>query len=218
METEIPSCLSSDNVSPFDLYAKLLIQLDHLQNVFLVDRLVDRGQAYQSTELLQVSIDVISIIMVFWTHQNLLTGFRYDNEWLVMGVARPAAGILCLELVQAAAVPPSHTSKRSPLAVSRSVMIKNLSMLAGFLNWMRPLVGERKTCSSLETMVRHVLDHTLDAPASGGEAVVPTAQITVDRGAEYAKMTNETWDGWNLDLLDTFDWMRSDFDISSTVT
>jgi hypothetical protein len=66
------------------LYFKLLMRLEHLLNVFFIERLLLKhgGHAPQS-EILSVSFDMLTYTLPFWTHQDTLLPLRGDCEWLV---------------------------------------------------------------------------------------------------------------------------------------
>jgi hypothetical protein len=116
-------------------------------------------------------------------------------EYKVMAFAAPAGGILCMELLK----PAQQTSARG---ISRSSIIQQLSLLVGFLGWVKPCAPNSDICNSCKTVIQHVLDQTLNGlPAS----IEPTLD-TLDFDLSSSNLN----DYFNFGLLDTFDWLRSD--------
>jgi hypothetical protein len=192
--------ITNRNISGPMLYAKLLIQLEHLLNLFFIERLLNKVENVTlSTSLVQLSLEIVSLTLIFWTHKDKMTGLHDDYEWLVFGFASPAAGILCLELLR----PYAGNIDSGPAlpGVSKSDLIQNLSLLNGFLGWIEPLMpGRRLTGSFVQRVIQRVLDQTLNHPIESAARSIST----MDWGAEMGLDMNEL----SFDLLDTFDWMR----------
>lgn len=111
-----------------------------------------------------------------------------------MAYGAPGGGILCLELLR----PTFHGSHPKNSKLSRSSIVQNLSLLIGFLDWVRPSAPNGDLCADCLVVIRRVLDHSLNTMLDGGGAL-----DTLDWGLE-------TQLDFNFDLLDTFDWMRAD--------
>ncbi|KAK8039092.1 hypothetical protein PG993_007503 [Apiospora rasikravindrae] len=108
--------------------------------------------------------------------------------------------------------PPPPTSSSSAAAEAtdfgskpppkRSQIIQQLSLLVGFLEWIRPAAPNSELCQTVARIIRHVLDQTLDGPPRGiggpEDAVVDWG--TVDFATDVSNY-------FNFDLLDTFDWL-----------
>ncbi|KAJ6788632.1 hypothetical protein PWT90_09442 [Aphanocladium album] len=186
--------VANDDVSGATLYAKLLIRLEHLQNMFLIERLLCAAEKTTlSRELLQVSVKLVSTTLIFWTHKDRMIS-KYNMEWIVMGYAAPAAGVLCSDLLR-----PRAESAAWAADTSRAEVIQMLCLLCGFLDWMKPLAPNRDLNSSVRRVIQRVLDETLNF---SGSALEPVAD-TVDWGAEMEINMND----FGFDLLGTFDWM-----------
>lgn len=189
-----PEDIEDRKLSGPTLYAKLLIELEYLQNIFLIERLLCRVDSTSlSSELLQVSVKMVSTTLFFWTHKDKVIGL-YDLEWIVMGYAAPAAGVLCLDLLR------PHTDDSALVScTSRCEVIQMLCLLGGFLDWIKPLTPNRELCSCVRRVIQRVLDETLNFSAHSLEPVVDT----MDWGAEMEIDMN----GFGYDLLGTFDWL-----------
>ena len=73
-----------DRVLSFeDLYARILVRLEHLQSLFFVERLMLRHGHPDDGRLLTISFEMVTLTQVFWTHQDRFMSIRRDLEWLV---------------------------------------------------------------------------------------------------------------------------------------
>ncbi|KAI1149454.1 hypothetical protein F4825DRAFT_464094 [Nemania diffusa] len=180
------------------LYWKLLMRLEHLLNLFFIERLLLK-LGYAQGELLSVSFDMITYTLPFWTHQDTLLPLRGDCEWLIMAFGVAAGGILCQELLK----PTLHNDPK----ITRSSLIQKLSLLVGFLDWIRPTAPNGELCGKCKTIIKHVLDQALNAPTPGyGSA--PGAALDWDFTTQV---------DLDFDLLDTFGWARSEPSLSQQI-
>ncbi|ROW04898.1 hypothetical protein VMCG_04902 [Cytospora schulzeri] len=188
-------------VTSSELYAKIVIHLEHLQNLFFISRLLIKWGYSNHAELLKVSFEMVAVTLVFWTHMDRLAGLHGDFEWLVMAYAAPAGGILCNELLG----PPQHIHIAG---MTRSSIIQQLSLLNGFLDWVSPSAPNGDLCSSCKTVIQHVLDHALNAPPQGSsDAADENAfDFNIDLSSDIDAINGY----FNFDLLDTYDWLRPD--------
>ncbi|KAF5002161.1 hypothetical protein FDECE_10706 [Fusarium decemcellulare] len=174
------------------IYARILVRLEHLQNLFFAERLLLRLGRVNESRLLVISFEMVTLTLVFWTHQDRFAGVRRDFEWLLMAYAAPGGGILCLELLR----PTFHGTHPDCPKLSRSAIIQKLSLLIGFLDWVRPPAPNADLCADCKAVIQGVLDHNLNAPIAGGGAL-ETLDWDVPMQLDF-----------NFDLLDTFDWLR----------
>ncbi|CAH0023036.1 unnamed protein product [Clonostachys rhizophaga] len=198
-----PHELEDPRMNADTAYAKTLIQIEHLQNLFFAERLLQRYGQAQEGELLTISYEMVTLTLNFWIHKDSFTKARIDFQWLVMAYAAPGGGILCMELLKPTF---SGPHPRDP-KVTRSSIIQQLSLLVGFLSWVSPDAPNSTLCASCKTVIQHVLDHTLNNPQieSSSKPLEPFEQP--DAYQPY----------FNFDLLDTFDWLRADDFIGDTL-
>ena len=64
-------------------YSKLLVRLEHLQNLFFIQRLYAKHGQSDRSELLAVSFEMVSLTIYFWTHRDWFKSILGDYEWLV---------------------------------------------------------------------------------------------------------------------------------------
>ncbi|KAL0943183.1 uncharacterized protein CTRU02_201069 [Colletotrichum truncatum] len=121
----------------------------------------------------------------------------FEIALAVMAFAVPGGGVLCLELLKPT---DSHISNpdRDPRP-SRSAIIQQLSLLVGFLSWVKPSASNGDLCADCKVVIQHVLNRALNDPAG-----VHTGAIDV------SDWNISTRIGYEFDLLDTFDWLRAD--------
>lgn len=195
-------------MQPTVLYSRLLVQLEHLQNILFIERLSLRHGKVDRADIIAVSFDMVSYTLPFWTNHDRLAPMRDDCEWLVsmspspcatlanskkvMAHAAPAGGILCLELLK----PTLHAGHPTNPEITRSSIIQKLSLLIGFLDWIKPSAPNSELCASCSVVIRHVLDCLLNEGA-GGERVQEPREWELGASMDF-----------NFELLDTFDWMR----------
>ncbi|KAI1464872.1 uncharacterized protein F4812DRAFT_462195 [Daldinia caldariorum] len=176
-----PRDIENYDIPSNDLAARSIIQLEHLQNMFFIERLLLRFGHQDKGDLLKVSYD-LSLI-------------PEANSIAVMAYAVPAGGILCLELLK----PTLHLRPHSDSGITRSNIIQKLSLLVAFLDWISPSAPNGDLCSDAKSVIQRVLDQTLNAASSIYE---PPAVFQWDSSTQL---------DFSFDLLDTFDWNRPDF-------
>lgn len=193
--------IANRNIPGSKLYAKLLVELEHLVNLFFIERLLNKMQNVTlSAHLVQISLKIVSATLIFWTHKERMLGLHEDFEWLVVGFASPAAGILCLEIMR-----PYTDNLNCDLVdsgISRSELIQNMSLLNGFLSWIEPLMpGRKMTASFVQGVVQRVLDQALNPPVGSHDGLgLETMEWATNPGADLNDLS--------FNLLDTFEWLR----------
>ncbi|OTA55892.1 hypothetical protein K449DRAFT_387928 [Hypoxylon sp. EC38] len=190
-----PTDLENPEVSITTLSSRLFVQLEHLQNMFFIERLLLRNGHEDKGDLLKVSYELVTLTLPYYLNLDRLAAFRNDCEWLVMAYAVPAGGILCLELLR----PTLHIRPHSDPRITRSNIIQKLSLLVAYLNWVSPWGPNGDLCNDAKSVIQRVLDRALNAASSVYE---PPAVLEWDFSTQL---------DFNFDLLDTFDWNRPDF-------
>ncbi|EGX89424.1 fungal specific transcription factor, putative [Cordyceps militaris CM01] len=177
------------------VYTRLHITLEHLHNVFFVERLLSKMQEGVTAELVRISLEIIELSLIPFTNRQLTTGVMCDIDWLLMAYGAPAGGVLCMELLRPAA------ASSGASGVKKSTMIQSLSMLVGCLNAVPPDAPNYGVSATLKKIIEQVLDRVLDPPAE------TTGQEFSVEGWETDFLVDAA-DLFNSDLLDTFDWFR----------
>ncbi|KAL7919118.1 N-terminal binuclear Zn cluster-containing/DNA binding domain-containing protein [Trichoderma austrokoningii] len=187
-----PSDLAHPDANITVLFARILLQLEQLQNLFLIERLLSKHGEVNKSSLLPVSYRLVELTLLFWTHKDRFASFRNDFEWLVMAFATPSGGILCMELLNSS-FKGSHPKNPS---ITRSNIIQQLSLLIGFLEWIDPSRPNGSMCVTTSAVMRRVLDHVLNANS--------------DNLGWQSDTIDDMQLDFNFELFDTFDWMKPD--------
>lgn len=159
-------------LEPHVLYTKLFIRLEHLQNHFLIEKLLQKAQPSPNLDgLIQTSLDIVSVTVMFWTRNDTLLGMQGDHEWFIMGYALPAAIILCRCLLQ--------TESHECFTPSISSIIQQLSLLGAFLEWLLIKVPCTDHCYRTKDLIVKVLDQVLNPRSNmaDGSATASTVKI-----------------------------------------
>lgn len=151
-----------------------------------------------------------------WVQRDRLVDHHCDYDWLVVCWGIPASGVLCVELLKQMKQPPDT---RHTLRLPRSEIVQNLSLLVGFLEWIRPAAGNYQLCRRMALLIKRILDQILNpSPPSSHPMPLQDHQIQAD-GFDATGTTpglhtfdpgfeiGEWEDGLdNLDWLNTIDW------------
>ncbi|KAM6481812.1 hypothetical protein HDV62DRAFT_363264 [Trichoderma sp. SZMC 28011] len=142
-------------LEPHVLYTKLFIRLEHLQNLFLIEKILQKAQPGPNLDdLIQASLDIVSVTVTFWTRNDTLLGMQGDHEWFIIGYALPAAVVLCRYLLQ--------TDSHGCFTPSISSIIQQLSLLGAFLEWLLAKVPCTDHCYRTKDVILKVLDQVLN--------------------------------------------------------
>lgn len=149
-------------LDPHLIYSQLVIRLDHLLNLFLVERLLVKN-GHSRGDLLRTSFEMVVLTMHFWTNKHRWAESQRECHWLIMGHAAPAGAVLCLDLVDPN--PVENVADGHAIAgetYSRSSIIQQLSILVGFLNSSGPSQPNYCVASNAKSVIKKVLDHVLN--------------------------------------------------------
>ena len=78
-----PEDKDDDRLEPATRWAKLIVRLEHLQNLFFIQRLKGKHGQKDLSELIGISFEMVSLTLLCWTHRDWFVGFAGDYEWLV---------------------------------------------------------------------------------------------------------------------------------------
>ncbi|KAL7931873.1 fungal-specific transcription factor domain-containing protein [Trichoderma chlorosporum] len=188
--------LNDPTVPGRDIYARLHIWLEHLQNLFFIERLLSKEDDSEEAgeRLFEISLEMMTLAHLFWTHQNRLKTVEDCVEWKTASFAAPAGGILCMELLRGKA----HGTMSA--VATKVVIVEKLGMLASFLDWVSPSSPNADICFRVKKVVRRVLEQAMEAPAQTN---------MLDEGGHWnMDLSLDLNSFFNFDLLDTFEWLR----------
>ncbi|KAF5973525.1 hypothetical protein FBULB1_8271 [Fusarium bulbicola] len=200
---------TAEEINEIDLeigYPRLLIRLDHLLNMFLIQRLlVKHGQA--RNELLRTSFEMVVLTLNFWAQKHIWAALQGKCRWIIMGYATLAGAVLCMELIDPVAVTmPPEDSTIAGETYSRSSIIQQLSLLLGYLKTSCPSQTHCSVAHNARGVIKKVLDHILNNPALT-QPVVELGELDFAGG----------WDHFSsFSVLDNFDWLIEERGIEET--
>lgn len=129
--------------------------------------------------------------------------------------------MLCVELLKSVKAPNSADR----VSFSRSEVIRNLNLIVGYLDWIRPSDGNHDLCKKMMRVVKRVVDTVLEAPQTSNQPGVSTNpessnyQSHSNPAFEIDLMSFGTMD--DLNWLNSIDWTQGDWSdfnqMSSTV-
>lgn len=175
--------------------AQLHLQVEHLQNLFFIERLLLETPSANMPQLVRISTEIVDLALVYWSNQNALESPHWETEWVIMCYGGPAAGILCKELLQ-----PSEVSQGSE-AVSKSTIVQQLSKLIGILELVQPVTPNAKLRANIRDVIRMVVDHASDWLPQTTVLPQHNAMEMMCDGINVNEL-------FQFDLLNTFDWLR----------
>lgn len=88
----------------------------------------------------------------------------------------------------------------------RSEVIQNLSLLVGFLDWVRPTAANHEVCGKMQQIVKRTLDKILDPPKT-----MNTRLTSTTTPVPISNLNSEPMVMDDLNWLDTIDWAKGPF-------
>lgn len=208
-------------------FAKSLARLDHLQNLFFINRLLVKATSSMNAnmasfpeeipeqmkvhmrELMRVSFDMLAVVLGLWTHGTPgPSALHINHDWIIVDYACPAAGVLCGELLRPQMLDDGMSGLR------RSDVVHQLSLLSGFLTWIGPEAANASLWMTVKDVIHRVLDQLLNGPAPPirpqGNAAGAEDGLDVAGMLSDVELPNDFHDLYAFDLLNSFDWLRQE--------
>ena len=160
-------------------FAKILVQLEHLQNLFFLTRLrVQRcRETSQRQTLVNISHRILIATLDLVADDSPPHPLNYNFDWVLVCYACPAAGLLCGELLQRDSCLIHPTSNLIDMnGVDMNGVVQQLGLLKDLLH----PKNEQSSNTRLLTRTRHIIQQVLD---------------------QFVNMTNSTDLCWNFDLM-----------------
>lgn len=111
----------------------------------------------------------------------------------------PSTGILCTALLKQTQYP---SEVPDSIKLPTSEVVQNLSLMVGFLEWIRPFAGSYKLCQRMAKVIRRVLDQVFD-PTPEGQV---SSQESQEEGGQGPWQLE---DPWQVDLSSEWNWLNS---------
>lgn len=136
----------------------LSVYLDYLNSEIHIQRLLSKYSEAATHSLLETSNKMLTTVMVLIKQHSLTHEIQSDYAWTVLLYGVSSAGVLAAELSRS-----SRTNQSLPPPMSRSEVIRSLSVLISYLGWVtRPGDGNYATCSEASRMLTRILDEALN--------------------------------------------------------
>ncbi|KAF4635317.1 hypothetical protein G7Y89_g2788 [Cudoniella acicularis] len=170
-------------------------RLDYVRIHFLLERLSTERGGESNHKLLEVAKEIVDLIVSMWVHRDRSVNRHYDYDYIIMCYGMPSTGILCTELLKQI----QHPDQVDPTSkLSCSEVVQNLSLMIGFLEWVRPSAGNYKLCRRMAKAIKKVLDQVFEPPPQ-----VQSEQENADPNLMHLE------DAWQTDPLGDWDWLNS---------
>jgi len=203
--------------NPSDMYIISRIQLDVLQCQFLLQRLLVSRNFCSGQELFNISIRMTSIILSVWMNRDRLQNFHFAFDWMLVSYGFPCVGILCVELLRSSElVPgPAPSSVYPPVQISRSEVVRTLTMFMAFLDWIRPTDNNAQLHRKLKKVIKRILDIVLDSPHLNPHPVNHHQQAPSTDPIDYQAPQQQRTTAFDVEqfdptllLVDDLDWLN----------
>jgi hypothetical protein len=139
-----------------------------------------------------------------------------NEDMQLMGYGVPAAGVLCLELLQPIC---SSEARAHDPKTTHSSIIHVLNILVGFLDWLAPSASNTGVCNKAKLSIQQALDHVLSNGALGhGHGSGLQAWQAQSSGEMGEALTGWEQFNFHFDLMNTSDdWYNYDPEYDTTI-
>ncbi|KAG9241596.1 hypothetical protein BJ878DRAFT_519886 [Calycina marina] len=179
------------------------LRLRWLHCSLLLEQLSMRHPPHDQQHMLDIAREMLELTVYMWIERDRFLERTYDYDWMIMCYGIPASGVICVELLKQSKYPHS-----SILLLPRSEVIQNLSMLVGFLDWVRPTAANRQLCGRMSAVIKRILDKVLEPPTIANRTDTEGSADVLGQLMEY---DFGQIDAGNFDWLGTVDWTQGPF-------
>jgi hypothetical protein len=205
--------LGSPEVPDVIFWRRLCLRLIMLEHRLLLERLAHKQSALSGQSMIDCAREMLELTVLLWVQRDRFVEHHHDYDWMLMCWGVPSSGVLCVELLKQTKNPTGNT-----LRVPRSEIVQNLSLLIGFLEWVKPAAGNYQLCGRMRIIIKRILDQILNpSPPSSMPATQAESADTpgYDNNA-HAMGTGVLGYDPNLfepgtfdDATDNFDWLNN---------
>ncbi|KAF8859114.1 hypothetical protein BDZ45DRAFT_590253, partial [Acephala macrosclerotiorum] len=195
-------------------WRRLCLKLIMLEHRLLLERLAHKQGALDGQSMIDCAREMLELTVLLWVQRDRFVEHHHDYDWMLMCWGVPSSGVLCVELLKQTKNPTGNT-----LRVPRSEIVQNLSLLIGFLEWVKPAAGNYQLCGRMRIIIKRILDQILNP--SPPSSMPQASQESVATPGFDATSTNNMGSGVlgydpNLfepgtfdDATDNFDWLNN---------
>jgi hypothetical protein len=158
--------------------------------------------------------EMLELTVLLWVQRDRFVEHHHDYDWMLMCWGVPSSGVLCVELLKQMKQPPGTPPS---LRLPRSEIVQNLSLLIGFLEWVKPAAGNYQLCVRMRIIIKRILDQILNpsppssAPPASQESVETTGQNLEPANGNGVAVPFD----WNIEMgnyddgVDNLDWLNN---------
>ncbi|TGO55360.1 hypothetical protein BCON_0093g00330 [Botryotinia convoluta] len=190
------------NSSTTTHWIQTALKFNCLQCSFILEQVFVRKVKGDKQPLLDISRQLLALTVSMWTSKDRFLTYYSDYDWIIMCYGIPSAGVICVELIKEMENPAAQPA----YYLSRSEVIQNLSLLVGFLDWVRPTAANHELCGRMRQIVKRTLDKILDPPKITNTPKASTSTTVPISNLNFEPMVMD-----DLDWLDTIDWAKGPF-------
>ncbi|CZT10242.1 hypothetical protein WAI453_009350 [Rhynchosporium graminicola] len=151
------SDLGSPNCTDRMFWRRLCLRLIMLEHRLLLERLAHKEGFLSGQSMVDCAREMLELTVLLWVQRDRFTEHHHDYDWMLMCWGVPSSGVLIVELLKQVKAP--HSTK---LVLPRSEIVQNLSLLIGFLEWIKPAAGNYQLCGRMKLIIKKILDQILN--------------------------------------------------------
>ncbi|KAG4024977.1 hypothetical protein MFRU_076g00240 [Monilinia fructicola] len=216
---------SSPSISDGMLWRRICLRLTYLEQRLTLERLAHKSLLLSGQSMISCALEMLQLTVLFWVQRDRFVEHHHDYDWMLMCWGVPSSGVLCVEILKQMKSP--HNSS---IKLPKSEIVQNLSLLVGFLEWVKPSAGNYQLCGRMSKLVKRILDQILNygiGPPSyvQGQDGEKSGAGLIDSGPENGNinggmdvgimgvgdldgMDDDVGAFGNLDWLNELDWSR----------
>lgn len=207
------SDVSNPEVSDVKVWMRLCLRLMMLEHRLLLERLAFKQNILDGQSMVDCAREMLELTVLIWVQRDRFIEHHHDYDWMLMCWGIPSSGVLCVELLKQTKQP---QGTQHALRIPRSEIVQNLSLLIGFLEWIKPSAGNYQLCGRMRQIIKKILDQILNpsppssAPPAASQESVNGEGHGFENGIAYDPMLDVGFDDGldNLEWLNTVDWSR----------
>jgi len=204
--------VSNPEISDFKVWLRLCGRLMMLEHRLLLERLAFKQNILDGQSMVDCAREMLELTVLIWVQRDRFIEHHHDYDWMLMCWGIPSSGVLCVELLKQTKLP---QGTQHILRIPRSEIVQNLSLLIGFLEWIKPSAGNYQLCGRMRHIIKRILDQILN-PSPPSSAPVASQETNngegngFENGMQYDPMLDVGFDDGldNLEWLNTVDWSR----------
>ncbi|TVY34147.1 hypothetical protein LSUB1_G006396 [Lachnellula subtilissima] len=135
----------------------LCIRLSYLDHRLLLERIAYKHGWLDGQSMVDCATELLELTVLIWVQRDRFVVHEHDFDWMLMVWGVPSSGVLCVELLKQLKNPGAPHPR-----FKRSEIFQNLSLLIGFLDWVRPTAGNYQLCTRMKLIIKRILDQILD--------------------------------------------------------